>query len=140
LVQEGLRTKRPGRYVVQAAIALVHASAASYDDTDWSEIVRLYDLLLVTWPSPIVALNRAVAVSMVDGPDVALVLVEALESDPRLGDYQYLPAIKADFLRRLGRDDEALLESQRALELTRNEAERKFLDDQVRNLATPDTI
>jgi RNA polymerase sigma-70 factor (ECF subfamily) len=136
LVVEGLRTARPGRFVLQAAIALAHASAPSYDDTDWSEIVRLYDLLLVTWPSPIVALNRAVAVSMVDGPDVALELVEALESDARLADYQYLPAIKADFLRRLGRDDEALLESQRALELTRNEAERKFLDDQMRGRTT----
>jgi RNA polymerase sigma-70 factor (ECF subfamily) len=93
LVEEGLRAARPGRFVLQAALALVHASAPTYDDTDWAEIVRLYDLLLVAWPSPIVALNRAVAVSMVDGPEVALVLVEELESDARLVDYHYVPAI-----------------------------------------------
>jgi RNA polymerase sigma-70 factor (ECF subfamily) len=137
LVEEGLRAARPGRFVLQAALALVHASAPTYDDTDWAEIVRLYDLLLVAWPSPIVALNRAVAVSMVDGPEVALVLVEELESDARLVDYHYVPAIKADLLRRLGRDHEALLESQRAIDLTRNEAEREFLVAQMRDHRAP---
>jgi RNA polymerase sigma factor (sigma-70 family) len=115
LVKEGLRVSQPGRYVLQAAIALVHAKAPTYDDTDWREIVRLYDVLLVSWPSPIVALNRAVAVSMVDGPAAALVLVEELEADARLKDYHYVPAIMADLLRLLGRDDEALEESNRAL-------------------------
>jgi RNA polymerase sigma-70 factor, ECF subfamily len=132
LVQEGLRAARPGRYVLQAAIALVHARAPSFDATDWAEIVHLYDELLVAWPSPIVALNRAVAVSMVDGPAVALSLVEAIESDPRLAEYHYLPAIKADLLRKLGRADESLVESRRALELARNESERAFLGAQVR--------
>jgi RNA polymerase sigma-70 factor (ECF subfamily) len=139
LVEEGLRTARPGRYVLQAAIALVHASAPTYGDTDWPEIVRLYDLLLETWPSPIVALNRAVAVSMVDGPDAGLALLEALESDARLADYHYVPAIKADLLRRLGRGDEALLESQRAIAMTRNEAERRFLDAQMREYRAPES-
>ena len=71
LIAEGLRAIQPGRYILQAAIAFVHAKAPTYGETDWPEIVGLYDLLLVTWPSPIVALNRAVAVSMVDGPEVA---------------------------------------------------------------------
>jgi RNA polymerase sigma factor (sigma-70 family) len=127
LVDEGRETSRPGRYAVQAAIALVHASAPTYGQTDWLEIVRLYDVLLVEWPSPIVALNRAVAVSMVDGPEAALELVHALESDERLKDYHYVPAIKADLLQRLGRHGEAQIESQRALDMTRNEAEREYL-------------
>lgn len=138
LVDEGLRTARPGRYLVQAAIALVHARAASFEETDWKEIVRLYDMLLVAWPSPIVALNRAVAVSMVDGPAVALALVEELELDERLSGYHYVPAIKADLLRRLGRAAESLGESNRALDLTRNEAEREFLTAQVRGGLAPD--
>ena len=139
LVAEGLRSARPGRYTLQAAIALVHASAPSFDDTDWVEIVRLYDLLLESWPSPIVALNRAVAVAQLDGPDVALILVEELEGEPRLADYHYLPAIKADLLRRLGREDEALAEGQRALGLVRNDAERAFLDAQLRGRGTRET-
>lgn len=136
LVEEGLRATQPGRYVLQAAIALVHAQATTYDDTNWREIVRLYDVLLVSWPSPIVALNRAVAVSMVDGPAAALALVEELEIDVRLKDYHYVPAIKADLLRRLSRDDEALKESNRALELTRNDTEREFLAAQMRERAS----
>jgi RNA polymerase sigma-70 factor (ECF subfamily) len=95
--------------------------------------------LLVAWPSPIVALNRAVAVAQVDGPEVALLLVIELEGDPRLADYHYLPAIKADLLRRLGREDEARLESQRALGLVRNDAERSFLDAQIRGRGTRET-
>jgi RNA polymerase sigma-70 factor (ECF subfamily) len=79
LIVEGLRATGPGRFILQAAIALVHAQAASFSETDWAQIVRLYDALLVAWPSPVVALNRAVAVSMVDGPAVALELVEELE-------------------------------------------------------------
>jgi RNA polymerase sigma-70 factor (ECF subfamily) len=133
LIEEGLRATQPGRYVLQAAIALVHAQAPTFSDTDWRAIVRLYDALLVASPSPIVALNRAVAVSMVDGPAVALTLVEELETDPRLKDYHYVPAIKADLLRRLGRDDEALAESNRAHELTRNDTERDFLAAQMRS-------
>jgi predicted RNA polymerase sigma factor len=137
LIDEARRAPRPGRFILQAAIALVHAQSPSFDDTDWKEIVSLYDELLVAWPSPVVALNRAVAVSMVDGPSVALALVEELEMDARLADYHYMPAIKSDLLRRLGRADESLVESKRARELTRNEAEREFLDAQMRG--RPDT-
>jgi RNA polymerase sigma factor (sigma-70 family) len=133
LIEKGLRAKNPGRYVLQAAIALVHANAPSYDATDWAEIVHLYDRLLVAWPSPIVALNRAVAVSMIEGPAVALALIDELAADPRLASYHYVPAIRADLLRQLGRDDEALAESKRAMELTRNESERQFLDAQIRD-------
>jgi RNA polymerase sigma factor (sigma-70 family) len=133
LIESGLRATRPGRYILQAAIALVHANAPTYGETDWREIVHLYDRLLVAWPSPIVALNRAVAVSMVEGPEVALTLVDELATDPRLDSYHYVPAIRAELLRRLGRDDEALAESRRAMELTRNESERQFLDAQIRD-------
>lgn len=94
--------------------------------------------MLVAWPSPIVALNRAVALSMVDGPAAALALIEELESDARLADYHYVPAIKADLLRRLDRADESLVEERRAIELTRNDAERAFLDAQMRGRLTPD--
>ena len=133
LIREGLRAKQLGRFILQAAIALEHAQAPSFEATDWVQIVRLYDALLVTWPSPIVALNRAVAVSMVVGPEVALALVEELESDDRLADYHYLPAIKADLLRRLGRVDESLVQDARAIELTRNDAEREYLTAQMRS-------
>jgi len=133
LIDMGLRTSRPGRYILQAAIALVHANAPTYAATDWTQIVHLYDRLLIAWPSPIVALNRAVAVSMVEGPEVALALIDELATDPRLASYHYVPAIRADLLRRLGRDDEALAESKRAIELTHNESERQFLDAQIRD-------
>ncbi len=133
LLQEGRRAPRPGRFILQAEIALVHARAATFEDTDWKEILRFYDELLVAWPSPIVALNRAVAVSKVDGPVAALELVEVIQTDPRLANYHYVPAIKADLLRQLGRDDEALVESRRAMELTHNESEREFLDAQIRD-------
>ena len=133
LIRDGLRAKQLGRFILQAAIALEHAQAPSFEATDWAQIVRLYDALLVTWPSPIVALNRAVAVSMVAGPEVALALVEELESDDRLADYHYLPAIKADLLRRLGRVDESLVQDARAIELTRNDAEREYLTAQMRS-------
>jgi RNA polymerase sigma-70 factor (ECF subfamily) len=136
MVTEGLRAARPGRYTLQAAIALVHASAPSFAETDWAQIVDLYDRLLVTWPSPVVALNRAVAVAQLEGPEIALLVVEGLERDARLSDYHYLPAIKADLLRRLGREEEALLGSERARDLARNDAERAFLDAQIRGRVT----
>jgi RNA polymerase sigma-70 factor (ECF subfamily) len=131
LILEGLR---PGRYLLQAAIAALHAEAPSYEETDWPQIVTLYDALLVAWPSPVVALNRAVAVSMADGPAAALRDVEALESDARLAGYRYLPAIKADLLRRLGRRDEAVTAYEAALALTENAAERTFLSDRLGTL------
>lgn len=127
LIVAGLRGGQPGRYVLQAAIASLYAEAPSYDRTDWPQIVELYDRLLDVWPSPVVALNRAVPMAMVAGPDAALAEVEKLDLDGSLSGYQYLPAVKADLLRRLGRPDEAAEAYQQALDLTTNEAERAFL-------------
>ncbi len=127
LVLDALRGGRPGRFMLQAAIAALHAEAATYEATDWRQIRDLYDLLLAAWPSPVVALNRAVAVAMVDGADAGLAEVTALEADPRLVGYRYLAATKADLLRRLGRDDEAARAYRRALDTADNAAERDFL-------------
>jgi RNA polymerase sigma factor (sigma-70 family) len=127
LVALSARSGSRGRYTLQAAIASHHAEAPSYDDVDWVEIVRLYDELLVVWPSPVVELNRAVALSKTSGPEVALDVVERLESEGRLDRYQYLPAIKAYFLDQLGRVDEAERARVRAFELAGNDVERDFL-------------
>jgi hypothetical protein len=126
-----LRAGPPGRYALQAAIASLYAEAPTYEETDWPQIVALYDRLAVVWPSPIVALNRAVPLAMVAGPAAALAEVERLEADGRLAGYQYLPAVKADLLSRLGRDREAIEAYRHALALTANEAERVFLEGQL---------
>ncbi|MGW1591885.1 RNA polymerase sigma factor [Streptomyces sp. NPDC002386] len=131
LIVDALRGGRPNRYVLQAAIASLYAEAPSYDRTDWPQIVTLYDELLSVWPSPVVALNRAVAVSMVSGPAQALQDITELEKDDRLARYPYLPAIKADLLHRLGRPQEASLAYHQALELTGNDAERVFLAERL---------
>jgi RNA polymerase sigma-70 factor (ECF subfamily) len=135
LLRAVLREGPPGRYTLQAAIASVHAQAPSWEETDWPQIVTLYGELLRVWPSPVVALNRAIAVSMADGPRVALPEIEALERDERLAGYRYLPAAKADMLRRLGRGEEAADAYRAALELTENAAERAFLEGRLRELA-----
>jgi len=127
LVVGALRGGNPGRYALQAAIAALHAAAPSYAETDWPQVLTLYDELLKVWPSPVVALNRAVGVAMVRGPEVALGEIEALERDGRLAGYRYLPATKADLLRRLGRHPEAASAYRAALDLADNEAERAFL-------------
>ena len=127
LVREALRRRPPGRFALQAAIAAVHAEAPSWSETDWREIVALYDLLVAVWPSPVVNLNRAVAVGMRDGPAAGLVALEPLGADPQLAGYAYLPAARADFLRRLGRCDEARTAYEEALMLTDNAVERAFL-------------
>jgi RNA polymerase sigma factor (sigma-70 family) len=127
LIVDGLRGGRPGRYVLQAAIASLYAQAPSFDRTDWRQIVTLYDELLLRWPNPVVAVNRTVALAQVLGPEPALREIEKLENDGRLAGFQYLPAIKADFLRRLGRAAEAAVAYRQALDLTRNELERDFL-------------
>jgi RNA polymerase sigma factor (sigma-70 family) len=129
-----LRAGPPGRYALQAAIASLYAEAPTYDETDWPQIITLYDRLTVVWPSPIVTLNRAVPLAMVAGPEAALAEVVRLERDGRLSGYQYLPAIKADLLRRLGRADEAREEYRQALALAANEAERAFLAAQIAGL------
>jgi RNA polymerase sigma-70 factor (ECF subfamily) len=142
LITGCLRSASPGRYVLQAAIASVYAEAAAYEQTDWPQIVALYDELLRVWPSPVVALNRAVSLAMAAGPEVALAEVERLEADGGLAGYQYLPAVKADLLARLGHTDEAAGAYRRALELTANEAERAFLAERLaalgRNGARPE--
>ncbi|MFE3588997.1 RNA polymerase sigma factor [Streptomyces niveus] len=131
LVIGALRGGDPGRYALQAAIAALHASAPTYAETDWEQILVLYDALLATWSSPVVALNRAVAVAMVEGPATALAEVEALEQDERLAGYRYLPAVKADLLRRLERPADASVAYERALALADNDAERAFLTDRL---------
>ncbi|GAA1694665.1 RNA polymerase sigma factor [Fodinicola feengrottensis] len=137
LVVTALTAGPPGRFAVQAAIAALHAQAASYSQTDWPQIVTLYDVLLRIWPSPVVALNRAVAVAMVQGPAAALAEVEALERDGRLTGYRYLPATKADLLHRLGRDAEAVQAYQAALALTDNAAEHEFLAERAQPRTSP---
>jgi RNA polymerase sigma-70 factor, ECF subfamily len=132
LVVAALRAGPPGRFALQAAIAALHAQAPSYDATDWPQVVALYDELLRVWPSPVVALNRAVAVSMVDGPAAALAEVDALAADGRLAGYRYLPATRADLLRRLGRHAEAADAYRAALALTDNAAEQQFLTERLR--------
>jgi RNA polymerase sigma factor (sigma-70 family) len=127
-----LRAGPPGRYVLQAAIASLYAEPPSYDQTDWAQILVLYDRLLAVWPSPVVALNRAVPLAMVAGPEAALAEVERLEPDERLSRYHYLPAIKADLLSRLGRTQEAAAAYRQALALAANDTERAFLDEQSR--------
>jgi predicted RNA polymerase sigma factor len=131
MIVDCLRAGPPGRYVLQAAIASLYAEAPTYDQTDWAQIVVLYDKLLDVWPSPVVELNRAVPLAMVAGPETALAEVEKLERDGCLSGYQYLPAIKADLLSRIGRSDEAAEVYSRALDLAANEAERAFLAEQI---------
>jgi RNA polymerase sigma factor (sigma-70 family) len=127
LVQEALRERPAGRFSLMAAVAALHAEAPSWEATDWSEIVDLYDLLLVAWPSPVVALNRAVAVGLAQGPEAGLAELAALETDPHLFEYSYFASARADFLRRLGRNEEARLAYELALLLCENDVERAFL-------------
>jgi RNA polymerase sigma-70 factor (ECF subfamily) len=127
LVRAALRGGRPGRFALQAAIAAVHAQAPAYHDTDWRQILGLYDLLARAWTSPVVALNRAVALAMADGPEAGLAAMAELEHDGRLAGYRYLPAAQADLLRRLGRTEEAAQAYRYALELTAGQPERDFL-------------
>ncbi|MFD7430873.1 RNA polymerase sigma factor [Streptomyces sp. NPDC059818] len=120
-----------GPYALQAAIVACHARAARYEDTDWAAIAALYDRLAALTPSPVVELNRAVAVSMAEGPAAGLVLVDALAEDPALEAYHLLPSVRGDLLVRMGRTDEARAEFVRAAELTRNERERAMLLDRA---------
>ncbi|XVV36763.1 RNA polymerase sigma factor [Streptomyces sp. CA-100214] len=117
----------PGPYVLQAAIAACHATAHRYEETDWPRIAALYGLLAARAPSPVVELNRAVAVSMAEGPAPALALVDALAAEPALRDYHLLPSVRGDLLLRLDRPAEARAEFERAASLTRNERERELL-------------
>jgi RNA polymerase sigma-70 factor, ECF subfamily len=127
MVEEAFQ-RGPGPFTVQAAIAAEHCRATRADDTDWPQILRLYDLLRRLQPSPIVALNRAVAVAMVQGPGPALVLVDELAAAGDLEDYHLLHSARADLLRRMGSAEEAAVAYSRALKLVTNESERRFLE------------
>jgi RNA polymerase sigma-70 factor (ECF subfamily) len=131
LVREALSSQRAGPYSIQAAIAAVHAEAATPNDTDWREIVGLYDILLAVSPSPIVALNRAVAVAMRDGPEIGLAALDALLAGGELDGYQLAHAARADFCRRLGRHAEARKAYARAIELTAQGPARRFLEKRL---------
>lgn len=134
LVEQALASKRIGPYTLQAAIAAVHAEAPSAGETDWAQIVALYDLLLRAEPSPIIELNRAVAVAMRDGPAKGLELVDALLAGGELAQYHLAHATRADFCRRLGKNAEARVSYERALALAKQEPERRFLEKRLAEL------
>jgi len=133
-LERALAVGRPGPYQLQAAIAAVHAEAARPQDTDWRQIVLLYDELLARRPSPVIALNRAVAVAMAEGPEVGLRAVDRLARAGELDDYLYLHATRADLLRRLSRPADARAAYRRAVELCRNESERGYLEGRLASL------
>ena len=126
--------ERPSSYAVQAAIAALHMRAERYQDTDWPQIAALYEVLIRIHPSPVIELNRAVAVSMVDGPERALRLVDSIDKRGELNGYHMLPAVRGDLLRRLGRRDEAIAAYRQALEGADLEPERRFLTARLAEL------
>jgi RNA polymerase sigma factor (sigma-70 family) len=127
LLREALSARPPGRFALMAAIAAVHDESGSWSGTDWQEILGLYDLLMERWPSPVVQLNRAIALGFAVGPAEGLAELDALGADPQLARYPYLAAARADFLARLGRPGEARVAFEEALILTDNDAERNYL-------------
>jgi RNA polymerase sigma factor (sigma-70 family) len=135
LLREALNSRPPGRFAVMAAIAAVHDESASWSDTDWQEILGLYDLLMETWPSPVIQLNRAIALGFAVGPAEGLAELDALGAEPQLARYPYLAAARADFLTRLGRLGEARVAFEEALILTGNDAERRYLRTRLNELA-----
>ena len=128
LVKRALSSRRFGPYTLQAAIAAVHAEASSPAATDWAQIVGLYDVLARVEPSPVVELNRAVAVAMRDGPLAGLELIDAILARGNLVNYHLAHSARADLCRRLGRTAEARASYERALSLTQQEPERRFLE------------
>jgi RNA polymerase sigma-70 factor, ECF subfamily len=136
LVEQALSSRRAGPYTIQAAISAVHAEATAAAATDWAQIVRLYDALLRMDPSPVVELNRAVAVAMRDGPAAGLVLIEGILGRGDLLDYRLAHAARADFCRRLGRVADARASYERALAMTRQEPERRFLERRLAELSS----
>jgi RNA polymerase sigma-70 factor (ECF subfamily) len=135
LVKRALSSRRVGPYTIQAAIAAVHAEAPNASATDWAEIVGLYDVLSRADGSPVIALNRAVAVAMRDGPEAGLVLIEAILERGELADYRPAHAARAELCRRLGRTADARASYQRALALARQEPERRFLERRLAELS-----
>jgi RNA polymerase sigma-70 factor (ECF subfamily) len=134
LVEEALRG-RPRPYALQAAIAATHCQAERAEDTDWRQILGIYDVLERVQPSPVVSLNRAVALAMVEGPQAALDIIDSLSSANDLESYHLLHATRADLLRRMGSTKEAAKSYARALELATNESERRFLQRRLREVA-----
>jgi RNA polymerase sigma-70 factor, ECF subfamily len=135
ILDAAIRLERPGPYQVMAAIAACHGSASTAAATDWHEIAVLYKRLSEMIPSPVVALNRAVAVAMAEGPAAGLSLVEEIERRGELSDYYLLPATRADLLRRLGRGTQAVAAYRRALELAQTDAERRYLTKRLEQIA-----
>ena len=134
-VEAALRGEaRPGTYAIQAAIAALHMRAERYEDTDWPQIAGLYEVLMRIHPSPVIELNHAVAVSMVDGPERALRLVDTIEKRGELDGYHALPAVRGDLLRRLGRREEAIAAYRQALQGADLEPERRFLTARLAEL------
>lgn len=135
LVEDARMIDPDARFALMAAIAAVHAKAPSWDATDWSELVGLYTDLVARWPSPVVALNRAVAIGLADGPVAGLAALEPLLEEPQLAGYGYLASARADFLRRLGRTADARDAYEEAMLLTTNDVERDFLAHRIAELA-----
>jgi RNA polymerase sigma-70 factor (ECF subfamily) len=131
LVRACLRRNHPGPYQIQAAINAVHTDAAKAADTDWSQVVQLYDQLIGLAPSPVVSMNRAIAIAELDGPDVGLAALDGLPLDH----YQPFHATRADLLRRAGRTADAVVAYRAALALTTNDTERRFLERRLAELA-----
>jgi RNA polymerase sigma-70 factor (ECF subfamily) len=134
LVERALASRRFGPYTLQAAIAAVHSEAPHAAATDWAQIVGLYNVLARAEPSPVVELNRAVAVAMRDGPSAGLTLVDAILTRGDLEDYHLAHSARAELCRRLGRTAEARVSYKRALELTQQEPERRFLEQRLDGL------
>ena len=128
LVERALSSRRFGPYTLQAAIAAVHAEAKTAEETDWAQIVALYDVLVRADPSPIIELNRAAAIAMRDGPAAGLAIIDAILARGELDGYHLAHSARADLCRRLGRFDDARSSYQRALALVRQDAERRFLE------------
>ena len=135
LVQQALRSRGFGPYSLQAAIAAVHAEAGRAEDTDWAQIVGLYEVLMRGWPSPVIELNRAVALAQRDGPQAGLTLIEAILQRGELRDYQPAHCARAELCRQLGHRDQARAAYRTALGLTRQEPERRFLERRLQALA-----
>ncbi|MGH3732033.1 MAG: RNA polymerase sigma factor [Acidimicrobiales bacterium] len=131
LVSAAVRQGRPGRFTLMAALSAVHASSSRWDETDWREIVGLYDVLLESWPSPVVALNRAVAVGFAEGPSSGLFALDELETEPQLGSYPYFAVARAECLLRLGESERALESFRLAVLLTENLVEREHLTARI---------
>jgi RNA polymerase sigma-70 factor, ECF subfamily len=133
--------RAPGKYTLQAAIAACHGRARTAAQTDWARIAALYQALYDLEPSPVVELNRAVAVSMAEGPAAGLIIIDALQEEPQLASYHLLPSVRGDFLHKLGRWAEAQAEFQRAASLTKNQREKALLSERAaacaRALAAP---